>query len=378
MKKTSKIIIGIIVLVVVVWGGFKLFGAKSDKTIEPIKIGAIFPFTGSSGITGESSKNGLQLAVDEINSQGGINGKDVFVIYEDSQSKTDIGLSAYKKIENIDKIKFVFTSVSGVALAISPLANANKVIQIDVVSAAPLYSTPDDYTFRTGVNSYAFAGKMSELLASKGVNKIALLYINTEFGVGYKDVFNKEYTNTGGEIITIESFNQGDTDFKTQISKIKNSGAKALVLISSQKESPVILTQISQLKLSVPIYTDVYAAELQDNLKISSSEGVIYIKPAINNSTQFNLFKQKYLEKYGKNPDFIAAQSYDGFRLLSKALKKCNKEQDTNCIKNELYGIKDFDGVIGDKISFDINGDIQNRALETMTVKNGQFVKYEE
>ena len=108
--------------------------------------------------------------------------------------------------------------------------------------------------FETGVNSYAFAGKMSELLASKGVNKIALLYINTEFGVGYKDVFNKEYTNTGGEIITIESFNQGDTDFKTQISKIKNSGAKALMLISSQKESPVILTQISQLKLSVPIY----------------------------------------------------------------------------------------------------------------------------
>ena len=206
--KISKIIIGIIVLAVVVWGGVKLFGTKEEKTKEPIKIGAILPFTGSSGITGESSKNGLDLAVGEINNKGGINGRSIIVLFEDSQTKTEVGVSAFQKIKNINDINFVFTSVSGVALAISPLANENKIIQMDVVSASPSYSTPNDFTFRTGVSSYYFADKMSDLLSGKKINNIALLFVNTEYGVGYKNVFADKFTKNNGNILGTESFNQ--------------------------------------------------------------------------------------------------------------------------------------------------------------------------
>ncbi|MFA6423631.1 MAG: ABC transporter substrate-binding protein, partial [Patescibacteria group bacterium] len=107
----------------------------------------------------------------------------------------------------------------------------------------------------------------------------------------------------------------------------------------------------------------------------ASANGIIYIKPAISDNSQFEQFKQKYSEKYSKSPDFIAAQAYDGFRLMAVALGKCGGDRDTTCIKNSLYSIKDFDAVIGSKISFDINGDIQNRALDVMTIKDGQFVK---
>jgi len=372
----KQLLAWIVVAIVVVIGGWWVLRAPSNTSA--IKIGAVFPFTGSSGITGESSKNGLQLAVDELNTQGGIQGKNVEIVYEDSQTKTDVGLSAYKKIQDIDNTNIVFTSVSGVALAIAPLANANKVIQMDVVSASPSYSTPNDYTFRTGVNSYAFAGKMSELLKAKNLNNVALLYVNTEFGVGYRDAFAKDFASAGGTIIITESYNQGDADFRTQLSKIKNSGSDALVLIALQKESPIILTEVGQLKLTIPIYTDVYAAELPDNLKIASAAGVIYIKPDISGNTQFDAFKKSYVDKYAKEPDFIAAQAYDGFRLVAQALKACNGAGDTDCLKNELYRIKDFDGVIGNKISFDGNGDILNRALQVMTIRDGQFMRLSE
>jgi len=377
----KKIIIGIIVLAVVVWGGVKLFGTKEEKISEPIKIGAILPFSGSSGITGESSKNGLDLVVNEINNRDGINGRPVIVLYEDSQTKTEVGVSAFQKLTNINDIKFVFTSVSGVALAVSPLANENKIIQMDVVSASPAYSKPNDFTFRTGVSSYYFADRMSDLLLDKKINNIALLFVNTEYGVGYKNVFVDKFTKNNGNILGIESFNQDSTDFKTQIAKLKNLKPSVLVLISLQKETPFLLRQMDQLGFDIPIYTDVYVAELQDNLNIPISEKMIYIKPSIaeeEKNSHVKEFNNNYKNKYGKEPDFIAAQAYDGLYLLVEAMKKCDNSEDTLCVKDKLGKIKNFQGIIGDNIEFDINGDITGRSLELKTIKNGQFVKYEE
>lgn len=381
MNKITKIIIGAIVLILLVWGGVKLFGTKNEKTSEPIKIGAILPFTGSSSITGEISKNGLNLAADEVNKIGGIKGRSVEILYEDSQTKTETGVSAFQKLRNINGIKFVFTSVSGVALAISPLANENKIVQMDVVAAAPAYSTPNDFTFRTGVSSYYFADKMSNLLRGKNLNDIALLYVNTDYGVGYKNVFADKFTSAGGNILGIESFNQNSTDFKTQIIKIKNLKPSALVLISLQKETPFLLRQMDQLSFYIPIYTDVYVAELQDNLSIPVAEHMIYLKPSIADeikNSRVKEFNNNYKVKYGNNPDFIAAQAYDGFYLLVQAMKKCDDPEDTICVKNNLTEIKKFQGIIGDSIEFDVNGDITGRSFELKTIKNGQFVKYEE
>ncbi len=379
---SKNTIIGVIVLAVVIVGGYFLINKQpAPEEKEPIKIGAVLPFTGSSGITGESSKNGLELALEEINNKEGIDGRKIEIIYEDSQTKTEIGLSAFKKLRESSDIKVVFTSVSGVALAIAPLANEQKVLQMDVVSAAPAYSTPSDFTFRTGVNSYAFAGEMSKLLIKKNIKEIALLFVNTEYGVGYKDVFIKDYESNGGKIIATESYNQGETDFRTIITKIKNSSPKALVLISLQKETPVLLQQMEQMQFNVPIFTDVYAAELPVNLDIKISENIIYLKPIVDlrndNNSMAKDFATNYLQKYGREPDFIAAQAYDGLRLAVNAMENCGSPTDAECIKDNLYKIKDFRGVIGSNISFDINGDIANRPLGIMTIKNGQFVPLE-
>ncbi|MFH1402374.1 MAG: ABC transporter substrate-binding protein [Patescibacteria group bacterium] len=383
MNNATKTIIGLVVLALIIWGGYSFWSsALEEGEGEVIKIGAILPFTGSSGITGESSRNGLELALQETNDLGGIDGKEIKLIYEDSQTKTDIGLTAFQKLKDIDKIKIVFTSVSGVALAISPLANSNQIIQMDIVAASPNYATPNDFTFRTGVNSYLFAEKMSSVLIDKEIKEVALLFVNSEYGVGYKDVFVREYERLGGKIKIIESFNQGEKDFRTQLLKIKDKQTAILVLISLQKETPPLLKQMDELNFNIPIYTDVYTAELSENLGARNAENMIYLKPIVDFGDKENLiankFREDYLKKYNTEPDFMSAQGYDGLRLLVEAMGKCENLEDTECIKNNLYKITDFQGAIGKNLSFDANGEITDRSLELKTIKNGEFVPYEE
>lgn len=223
---------------------------------------------------------------------------------------------------------------------------------------------------------------MTDTLFNNNVKEIALLYVNTEYGAGYKDVLAEDYKNKGGKIITTETYNQDDKDFRTQLAKIQQMSPKVLVLISLQKETPLLLKQMDQLNFNIPIYTDVYAAELPDNLTTKISSNIIYLKPTIDSNNNDNKiaeqFKKNYLAKYGEDPDFIAAQAYDGLYLIVEAMEKCENYKNTECIKEELYNIKNYQGAIGNSLSFDNNGDIIDRSIELRTIKNGQFVPYEE
>lgn len=372
----KKIIFGVTVIIIVI---IVILLSNKTPSANTIKLGAVLPFTGSSGITGESSKNGLDLAVSEINNNGGINGSKVSIDYEDSQTKTDIGLSGFKKLVDSDHIPVVFTSVSGVALAIAPVANSSKIVQMDIVSGTPAYSTPNDFTFRTGISSLYFGNQMSDILMRRNVKAVALLYVNTDYGVGYLNIFKQKYESAGGKIIATESYNQDSTDFRTQIEKLKAVKPVALVLVSLQKETPSLLKQMDQLGLNVPIYTDVYAAELSGNFGTNASQNMVYLKPTFdsinpNNDIATNFVKD-YVTKYGKQPDFIAAQAYDGMNLIATAMKSCKSPSDTKCVKNSLYQIKNWNGAIGTNISFDVNGDITGRSLDIMGIKDNSYIK---
>ena len=367
----QKIIITTLFLLVL------LVGCTQQNTpAETIKIGAVLPFTGSSGITGESSRNGIDLAVSEINSQGGIQNRKLEVLYEDSQTKTDAGFTAFTKLRSVDNISFVITSVSGVALAISPVANKEKIIQMDIVSATHSYSTPNDYTFRTGVNAYYFSNAMTTLLEKDSVKNVSILFVNTEYGSGYKDSFVTEYQKTGKPILLLEAYNQDEKDFATHLEKIRRSDPDALVLISLQKETPLILKEIDSLEIKIRIYTDVYAAEQEGNLETETSNRIKYVKPGIREDSEiFRKFAEKYSERYRKQPDFIAAQGYDGAMMLVTAMKQCNNPENTTCVKEQLQNIKNYSGAIGTNLSFDINGDLERRSFDVNTISNGSFVK---
>ncbi len=373
-----KYLIPIIVIIIIIILVIVFYKPASKETI---KIGAILPLSGSNSVYGELSKKGIDIAIEEINANEGANSEVLKVIYEDSQSKSESAIAAFNKLTSIDNVKIVLTEVSSVALVISPLANENKIIQMDVGSTTPKYVSKGDYTFRTSINAYFFAEAMSRKLLDKDIKKLAILYINNDWGIGYKDKFKESFTKEG-EILIEESFLPDSLDFRTQITKIKDKNSPVILLISHTKETSRLLNQIKELGLNVSIYSDVYSVENQEIIDIAgeAAEGIIYIAPEFNTERKDNIFqdyKKTYQEKFNEIPESLSAQAYDAIKILAKAIKQCNYSDNTTCLRDELYKIKNFNGVSGN-ITFSEYGEIKDKPIMFKMIRNGEFIPHEE
>jgi branched-chain amino acid transport system substrate-binding protein len=211
-----------------------------------------------------------------------------------------------------------------------------------------------------------------------GYKEIAVLYINNEWGVGLKDVFEKEFENLGGKILISEGFEQDAKDFRTQLIKIKAKNPKVIFIPVYYIEAGLILKQAKELGIKAQFLSG-DSIEKPEFIEIAGelAEGIIFGAPTYDPESKESLIKNfvdKYQSKFGKKPTVVAAHAYDATNIIALTLEKC--EENATCIKDELYKIKDFPGVSG-KTSFDKNGDAIKEIL-LKTVKNGQFVLYEE
>ncbi len=377
MTKTTKTILWIVVALIVIGGTWYGVGRKSQKE-GVIKIGAIYQLTGGGADWGDRAIKGLNIAADEINKTGGIKGKFVEVILEDSQSNAKDAVTAMNKLIAIENIKVVLSQQSPVVVSLSPIANNNKIVLVDTGSVTPVYITPGDYTFRTSYGAPYFAKSITSVLNKKGVRSMGILYVNNDYGVGMLNTYKEMFK---GRIVA-ESFGQDDTDFRTQIQKVKTANPEIIIYSADPKQAGVLLKQLKEFGLEKPIYTDVYAIEYSSILEVAgeAAEGVIYVSQYYDTDRTdkvFQKFNNEFVDRYNKNSNALSAQTYDALMILAYVMKQCKDPLDTDCIKDKLYKLEDFPGVIG-SISFDKNGEIKERPIIVKTIKNGQFVPYEE
>lgn len=369
-NQAALTVIGLAVLAgLVLW-----YAARNTERNETVKIGADYAISGNLAQYGEWATNGIALAVEEINEGGGVNGKPIEVVYENSEGQASKAVSAYQKLRNIDGVKYVITYQSSIALAVAPLANQYKVIQMDVSATTPDYSSPNDYTFRTGVVATQLAKDAADVLYSqRGVQRVGVLYINNDFGQGMVDVFQQAFA---GQVMAEEKFEQDSTDFRSQLSKLKATNPQTIFLVTHIKEGGLILKQAEELSLSIPFFSDVYSIEGPDFLAGAqgAGNGVIYIAPKFreNNTTdEMASFAERYRDRFGLEPTYFAAQAYDGMMALYNGLLACSYD-DTDCVRREL-GSLDYEGASG-PIKFDENGDLV-KPVELKMVRDGQFVE---
>ena len=377
MTKKQLIVGAVIVIVLAAFAGACL--DKQPTESEEIKIGAILPLTGEAAKYGEDAKLGIDLAVEEINAAGGIKGKKIQVVYEDSQAAPSQGVAAIQKLVTVDKVPVIIGAMaSSVTLAIAPIAEENKVVLLSPASTAPQITEAGDYIFRNEVSD-AYGGKAQAELTwdELGIRNVAILYINNDYGVGTIDTFKKNFESYGGNITAIEVFEQGATDFRTQLTKIKDSNPDAIFLVG-YKEVILILKQAKELGIETQILSSTMFEDPEILEKVGDlAEGVIYVYyggfDPESDEEQVETFISDLAEKYGREPGHYTAESYDAMKLISVAIEKggYNSEE----IKNALYDIKDYQGLAG-SISFDENGDVI-KLVTLKTVKDGKFVKYE-
>lgn len=376
MSNLTRSLIVIIAIVLIVAGVFYYgnFNINGRQSSEVVKLGAILPLTGNEASVGVAIKNGLELAVKKMNGSGGSKFE---IIYEDSHSDPETAISAYKKLTQIDGVKEIFTSISGVTLAVAPLAEADKVIIVSVTTASSKISQAGDYIFRHNLLPQDETRALASKIYSSGVKELPLIVVNGE-AVTYRDDFRKEYESLGGKISLVEMYTKGSRDYRTELLKIKELKPQAVLSVGYATETGLILKQAKELGLDAQWYS-LYTAEDPKVLDIAgkSAEGLIYshFYNASSTASDFLKFRDAYQSAYGVAPVPASALAYDSINILFTTLKKCDRV-DTDCVKMALYKTQNYSGITG-KITFDQNGDTK-KAIVLKTIKNGQFVVLEQ
>jgi branched-chain amino acid transport system substrate-binding protein len=332
----------------------------AKKEPQEIKIGAVLPLTGSAGVWGENAKMGMDLALKEVNDAGGIKGKAVRIIYEDSQSDPAKATSALQKLITTDKVQVVIGDIaSSSVLAMAPIAEKAKVVLLSPGASNPDISKAGEYIFRNWQSDALEGDEDAKYAYSQlGYRKVACLYVDNAYGTGLMNVFTKRFTELGGAILQCESFPQGSTDMRTQLSKIKQGKPDAIYMPGYPPEMAIILKQAKELKISVPFLS----TQAFDDPKIlelagKAADGVIFSvpKPPDPSEKVVGDFIKRYKNAYKIDPGVTSDTGYDAVKIISWAIQ--NGGEQGPQIKDQLLKLKDFPGAAG-LTTFDENGDV--------------------
>ena len=379
MKKVFRlksIIYGLIAILLITTA-LSLGCAKKEKEI---KIGWIGPLTGDVAYYGQAIKDATDLAVAEINKEGGIQGIKIRVIYEDDQVNPKLGTAAMRKLINIHKVPIAIQAAgSSVMLANAPIAGKNRVVLISPTCSNRKIKDAGDYVFRIWPSD-AYQGNVIANFSYNTLNakNAGVLYINNDYGLGLKDVFVERFGKLGGTITGIETFSVGETDFRTHLTKIASKSPSVVLLASHYKEAALVLKQAANLGLRFQFIggDGCFAPELI-SLSGGASEGMIVTNMEWSPESKEKIvydFVSAYKEKCGKAPEVYAAAGYDCMKVIALAVK--NGGTVSSGIRDALYKIKDYKGVTG-RITFDEYGEVVGKEYQEFVVKNGKFVQYD-
>jgi branched-chain amino acid transport system substrate-binding protein len=345
-------------------------GMKVDQSL---KIGAVLPLTGDSAVYGQRTKKGMDLAVEEINKAGGISARPLEIIYEDDKIEPKEGVSALRKLVSINRVPAVIGCVSsGVVLAMAPVANETKTVILSPYASNYRITDAGDYVFRIYPSDATQGVQDAKLALNLGCKKTAILYINSDYGVGLKDVFTKNFQSSGGSVFLAEGFKEGETDFRAQLTKIKASGVDCIFMPGNAQEMARILIQAKELGVTNRfIATDSFLADTIIKESGAAAEGVIFTTLAENRDDTYRMFARAYQTKFGTEPGLLEALGYDSVKVVSTAIAEGGYTAEG--IKNALYRLNDHRGATG-KIAIDANGDVIGKAFAVKMVKGGKFI----
>jgi branched-chain amino acid transport system substrate-binding protein len=355
--------------------------SSCNKNQDTIKIGQFASLTGSEATFGISSDNGIKLAVEEINSSGGVLGKQIQLITEDNQGKPNETMTVVQKLINRDKVVGIIGEVaSSRSKAAAPLCQQNKIPMISQASTNPEVTAIGDYIFRVCFIDPFQATVMSKFaLGSMKVKKVALLIDQRNaYSTGLAENFKKTFVEMGGEIVEEQKYSSGDKDFKAQLTAIKYKNPEAIFIPGYYTDVGLIAIQAREIGLTVPLFggdgwesdklTEGKAKDALEGCFFSTHISTEDPNPLIQN------FIKKYRDKYKIEPDAYSFLGYDALMLMVDAIKRAGST-DGEKIKNELAKTKDFKGVTGNITINDQRNAIKPAVV--LEIKDGKF-KYKE
>ncbi|MGH7952757.1 MAG: ABC transporter substrate-binding protein [Limisphaerales bacterium] len=341
-----------------------------------IKVGEFASLTGSEATFGQSSHNGTQLAVDDINSSGGVLGKKIQLLTEDDQSQAGQPATVVRKLISRDGVVAILGEVaSSRSLEAAPICQENKIPMISPASTNPRVTEVGNYIFRVCFID-PFQGTVMANFASKTLklkNVAVLTEVSSDYSVGLAKFFKKEFVADGGKIVAEENYSHGDKDFSAQLTAIKAANPDGIFVPGYYTEVGLIALQARQLGIKVPLLGgDGWESSALVPIGGAALEGCYF-------STHFSpedmapaeqKFVKEFKAKYHETPDAMVALGYDSAKILADAIKRAGSTDGAK-IRDALAATKNFQGVTG-KITIDANRNASKPAV-ILTIKNGRF-----
>ena len=329
---------------------------------EAFRIGVMESLTGPGETYGTVANQAKQLAVDEINAAGGINGRMIELVVEDSKCNAQDAITAYNKLTDVDGVKIILgTSCSGAMLGAAPLAEEEGVVMFSGLATNPDIAEAGDYIFRTSMNDAQLGIDTGNQLWADGIRKLATINETTDYAEGVRRESVAQFEKRGGEVVAEERYPSDVTDFRSQLTKLLNASPDALhIAAQAEFAGGTIVKQARELGFDGPIYSDVVvvgatALEIAGDAATGVKAVTADLDP--NNNTAQEVLKN-FREEYGTVtlPWYIGS-AYDDVYITAECLKETGDDQDADGFRDCLYDIT-WSGAIGDKYSFDDKGEV--------------------
>jgi len=356
----------------------------TDAATNTIKIGGIGPISGAAAVYGTAVQNGAQLAVDEINANGGINGMTIDFNFQDDEHDAEKSVNAYNTLKDWGMQLLMGTVTSTPCIAVADLTNTDNMFQL-TPSASAVACTQYPNAFRVcfsdpmqGTAAAAYIGQ------NKLATKVAVIYNSSDvYSSGIYEKFAAEAANQNFEIVSAEAFtDDSKTDFSVQIQKAKDAGAELVFLPIYYQEAALILSQAKSANYA-PLFFGCDGLDgilAQEGFDTSLAEGVMLLTPFAADATDDLTvnFVKNYEAAYGETPNQFAADAYDAMYIIKTAAEKAAITSDMSAsdicdaLKAAMPTIT-YDGVTGLGMTWTVDGEV-NKAPKAIKIENGVYV----
>ena len=318
--------------------------------------------TGPGETYGTVAHQAKQMAADEINAAGGINGRRLELVVEDSQCNAQSAITAYHKLTDVEGAKIILgTSCSGAMLGTAPLAEADGVILFSGLASNPDIAKAGDYIFRTQISDIHVGIATGNVLWVDGIRQLATITETTDYAEGVRRTSVEQFEKRGGTVVAAERFGSEITDFRSQLTKLFAAEPDALhIAPQSEFAAGTIVKQARELGYQGPIYAETIsvgttalevAGAAADGMKAITAD----LDPA-------NEKGQEVLANFRERYDYVTlpwhlGSAYDNVYIAAECLKQTGDDQDADGFRDCLYTIT-WSGAIGDHYRFDSDGEV--------------------
>jgi branched-chain amino acid transport system substrate-binding protein len=354
---------------------------SAASAADPIKLGHYGSLTGKDAAFGVATRKGVLLAIEEINAKGGVLGRPLAYLVEDIQSKQGESATAVKKLVSRDKVVAVIgANASANSLEAAPICQNAKIPMMAISSTNPRVTEVGDYIFRICfIDPFQGAVLAKFAATTLKAKRVALLTaVNSPYSVGLSAVLRQDFTARGGEIVAEQKYNEGEKDFRAQLTALRPLKPDVIAVTGFYAEAALICRQARSLGIDAPfIGGDGWEAPQLIEIGGKAVEGTYYSTyfSAENDAPEVRAFVKKFSARWNNEiPEAVSALGYDAVYLIAAAMTKAGTTEGPK-LRDAIAATKNFPGVTGNTTIDEKRNSA--KAAVMLTVKNGRSVFFE-